>query len=165
MHLMNIAELYAQEEQVALKQFNHEDAWQLGNLVAGLARENQLPVAISIEINDQVIFQCAFAGTSADNDRWIKGKRKVTKLYQKSSLLVREMIAATGKPIDECMHLNSMEYLAFGGCVPIRLTSHVVAGTLTISGLPDEEDHALAMRGLAAFVELKTAKFQQFYTL
>lgn len=148
---MNITDLQDQECQISFDYFTHEEAWKLGLILVEIARSENLAVAISIEISSQVVFQYSFAGTSADNDRWIQGKRKVTKLYQKSSLHVREIIAATGKSIEEAMHLSGLEYMALGGCIPIRVYRQGMVGTLTVSGLPDEDDHALAMRGLIEF--------------
>jgi uncharacterized protein (UPF0303 family) len=38
-----------------------------------------------------------------------------------------------------------------GGCVPIRIGGTTV-GTVTVSGLPDVEDHRLVIEGIRAFL-------------
>jgi len=53
------------------------------------------------------------------------------------------------------MALSSLEYMFFGGSIPIRVEGIGVVGTLTISGLKDTEDHALAVELLQAFKNSK----------
>ena len=46
--------------------------------------------------------------------------------------------------------------MAHGGCFPTRLTgSSLVIGAITVSGLPQREDHDLLTRALAEFLGIE----------
>ncbi|AWK08837.1 heme-degrading domain-containing protein [Streptomyces spongiicola] len=140
--------LEAQEERLTLSRFTHEDAWALGSALVGLARERRAPVAIGIRRGRQQLFHCALAGSSADNDAWIDRKRRVVERYGESSLLVGSRFRARGTTFEESSRLDPDRYAAHGGSFPIRVDGAGVIGTVTVSGLPQTEDHALAVEAL-----------------
>jgi uncharacterized protein (UPF0303 family) len=56
----------------------------------------------------------------------------------------------------EAQGLRDDDYMAHGGCFPIRLAgSALVIGAITVSGLPQREDHDLLTRTLAKFLGVK----------
>ncbi len=48
--------------------------------------------------------------------------------------------------------LGAGDYMAHGGSFPIRLAGPTCIGAVTVSGLPQREDHALVTRTLAEFL-------------
>jgi uncharacterized protein (UPF0303 family) len=48
--------------------------------------------------------------------------------------------------------LPLQEYAAHGGSFPVRVRDVGVVGTVTVSGLPQAEDHALVVDAIRAFL-------------
>lgn len=146
-----IGELEAQEAELELARFDNADAWRLGSLLVELATRRSLPVAIDIRRGAQQLFHAALAGSVADNDRWIERKVRVVERYGASSYLVGRRLAAKGQELDAGMGVDPAEYAAHGGAFPIRIRDVGVVAVVTVSGLPQAEDHALVVQALRAF--------------
>ncbi|MGW0545938.1 heme-degrading domain-containing protein [Streptomyces altiplanensis] len=146
-----IAELTAQERRLVLPRFTHEDAWALGGLLVELARERDAPVAIDIRRGAQQLFHCALPGSSADNDAWIDRKRRVVERYAESSYLVGTRFRAKGTTFEDSSRLDPDVYAAHGGAFPVAVEGAGVIGTVTVSGLPQAEDHAMVVEALTRF--------------
>ncbi|MDY7087039.1 MAG: heme-degrading domain-containing protein [Actinomycetota bacterium] len=146
-----IAELEAQEAELELTRFDNADAWRLGSLLVELASQRSLPVAIDIRRGAQQLFHAALAGSVADNDRWIERKVRVVERYGASSFLVGRRLAAKGQELDAGMGVDPADYAAHGGAFPIRVRDVGVVAVVTVSGLPQAEDHALVVEALRAF--------------
>ncbi|WP_262388507.1 heme-degrading domain-containing protein, partial [Streptomyces parvus] len=146
-----IAELIAQERRLTLPRFSYDDAFALGSLLVELARERHAPVAIDIRRGAQQLFHAALPGSSADNDAWIDRKRKVVERYGESSYLVGTRFRAKGTTFEESSRLDPDTYAAHGGSFPIAVEGAGVIGTVTVSGLPQAEDHAMVVEALEQF--------------
>ncbi|MCC8478076.1 heme-degrading domain-containing protein [Streptomyces globisporus] len=147
----SIAELIAQERRLTLPRFSYDDAFALGSLLVELARERHAPVAIDIRRGAQQLFHAALPGSSADNDAWIDRKRKVVERYGESSYLVGTRFRAKGTTFEESSRLDPDTYAAHGGSFPIAVEGAGVIGTVTVSGLPQAEDHAMVVEALEQF--------------
>ncbi|WP_330175663.1 heme-degrading domain-containing protein [Streptomyces sp. NBC_01498] len=143
-----VAELEAQERRLVLPRFTYDDAWELGSLLVQLSRERGAPVAIDIRRGAQQLFHCALPGSSADNDAWIDRKRRVVERYGASSFLVGTRCRAKGTTFEDSARLDPDRYAAHGGSFPIAVEGAGVVGSVTVSGLPQEEDHALVVQAL-----------------
>ena len=146
-----IAELEAQERELELDRFDNADAWRLGSLLVDLASARGLPVAVDIRRGPQQLFHAGLAGSVADNDRWIERKVRVVERYGASSFLVGRRLAAKGQELDAGMGVDPADYAAHGGAFPIRIRDVGVVGVVTVSGLPQADDHALVVEALRAF--------------
>ncbi|WP_225802851.1 heme-degrading domain-containing protein [Streptomyces sp. NK15101] len=146
--MTGIAELEAQEARLTLPRFTYEDAWTLGTLLVGMARERKAPVAIDVRRGAQQLFHCALPGSSADNDAWIDRKRRVVERYGESSFLVGARFRAKGTTFEASSRLDPDRYAAHGGSFPIAVEGAGVIGSVTVSGLPQAEDHALVVEAL-----------------
>ncbi len=146
-----IAELEQQELDLVLERFGHADAWALGSLLVTMATERRLPVAIDIRHGEQQVFHAGLAGSVADNDRWIERKVRVVQRYGASSYLVGRRLAAKGQELDASMGVDPARYAAHGGAFPVRIAGVGVVGVVTVSGLPQAEDHALVVEALRRF--------------
>ncbi|WP_370416746.1 heme-degrading domain-containing protein [Streptomyces fradiae] len=143
-----VEELTAQEAALVLPRFTYEDAWTLGMILADLARERRAPVAIDVRRGAQQLFHCALPGSSADNDAWIDRKRRVVERYGVSSFHVGARFRAKGTTFEASSRLDPDVYAAHGGSFPIAVAGAGVIGSVTVSGLPQAEDHALVVLGL-----------------
>ncbi|MFC9425386.1 heme-degrading domain-containing protein [Streptomyces sp. NPDC056987] len=143
-----VAALESQEARLTFRHFTHETAWELGTLLVELARARNAPVAIDIRRGTQQLFHCALPGSTADNDAWIDRKRRVVERYGAASLLVGARCRARGTTFEESSRLDPDRYAAHGGSFPITVEGAGVIGSVTVSGLPQVEDHALVVEAL-----------------
>jgi uncharacterized protein (UPF0303 family) len=148
----SVEELEAQERRLVFRGFTNDDAWELGSLLVRLARERMAPVAIDIRRNGQQLFHAALPGSSPDNDAWIDRKRRVVERYGSSSYLVGARARAKGTTFEESSRLDPDTYAAHGGSFPITVENVGVVGAVTVSGLPQLQDHELVVEALEEFL-------------
>ncbi len=141
--------LHAEVDAIDFASFDLGDAWRLGSILRALAVERNLGVAIDVRIGDQQVFHTALPGTTADNDDWITRKIGLVRRFDAASYPLAVKHRASGR--DFPAHLDPRTMAFAGGCVPIRIRGTMV-GTVTVSGLPDVEDHRLVMEGIRAFL-------------
>ncbi|WUC42625.1 heme-degrading domain-containing protein [Streptomyces cellulosae] len=147
-----VEELEAQERRLVFRQFTYDDAWALGSLLVELARERQAPVAIDIHRAGQQLFHAALPGSKPDNDAWIARKRRVVERYGSASYLVGARFRAKGTTFEESSRLDPDTYAAHGGSFPITVEGVGVVGAVTVSGLPQLQDHRLVVEALEHFL-------------
>lgn len=146
-----IARLEQQERDLIFPRFDFADAWRLGSLLVEMATERGLPVAIDIRRGTQQLFHAALAGSTADNDAWIERKVRVVERFGASSYLVGRRLAARGRELDASAGVDPALFAAHGGAFPVRLEAAGVIGVVTVSGLPQAEDHALVVEAIERF--------------
>ncbi|MCX2925287.1 heme-degrading domain-containing protein [Streptomyces sp. NEAU-W12] len=152
-----VEELEEQERRLVFRRFGHEDAWALGSLLVGVARERQAPVAIDIHRAGQQLFHAALPGSTPDNDAWIARKRRVVERYGCASYLVGARCRAKGTTFEESSRLDPDTYAAHGGSFPIVLEGTGVIGAVTVSGLPQLQDHLMVVEALTRFLDAGAA--------
>lgn len=146
-----IGRLEQQERDLIFTRFDYADAWRLGSLLVELATERGLPVAIDIRRGAQQLFHAALAGSTADNDAWIERKVRVVERYGASSYLVGRRLAAKGQVLDASQGVDPARFAAHGGAFPVRVVNAGVVAVVTVSGLPQAEDHALVVEAIERF--------------
>jgi uncharacterized protein (UPF0303 family) len=147
-----IASLEAQEEQLVFTRFSNADAWRLGSAMVAAAIERALPVTIDIRRHGQQLFHVALPGTTAENDSWIERKVNVVDRFAAASYLVGRRLEARGIALDEALGVDPRLFAAHGGAFPIRVRDVGVIGTVTVSGLPQADDHAFVTEMIGAFL-------------
>ncbi|OIJ65237.1 heme-degrading domain-containing protein [Streptomyces mangrovisoli] len=147
-----VEELEAEERRLVLPRFDHDDAWALGSRLVELARESQAPVAIDIHRAGQQLFHAALPGSTPDNDAWIARKRRVVERYGSSSYLVGARFRAKGTTFEDSSRLDPDVYAAHGGSFPIHVEGAGVIGSVTVSGLPQLQDHRFVVAALEEFL-------------
>ncbi|SDC03365.1 heme-degrading domain-containing protein [Streptomyces prasinopilosus] len=151
-----VEELEEQERRLVFRRFTHEDAWALGSLLVEMARERQAPVAIDIHRSGQQLFHAALPGSAPDNDAWIARKRRVVERYGCASYLVGARHRAKGTTFEESSRLDPDTYAAHGGSFPVTVEGVGVIGAVTVSGLPQIEDHRMVVEALERFLDAGT---------
>jgi uncharacterized protein (UPF0303 family) len=149
-----IAELEAQEVLLVFTRFDNTDAWRLGSAMVTAALERSLPVTIDIRRHGQQLFHAALPGTTAENDSWIERKVNVVDRFAASSYLVGRRLAEAGAKLDEALGVEPRLFAAHGGAFPIRVTNVGVIGSVTVSGLPQADDHAFVIEMVSAFLSV-----------
>ena len=147
-----IAQLQEQERRLQFTRFTNDDAWALGSLLVTMARDRGLPIAIDIRRHGHQLFHAALPGTNPDNDRWIERKIRVVDRFGSASFLVGRKLAHTGRVLDEGAGAEPMLYAPHGGSFPIIIRDVGQVGTVTVSGLPQQDDHALVVEALESFL-------------
>jgi uncharacterized protein (UPF0303 family) len=147
-----IASLEAQEQQLEFKRFDNTDAWRLGSAMVAAATERALPITIDIRRSGHQLFHAALPGTTAENDSWIDRKVNVVNRFSAASYLVGRRLAARGAELDEALGVEPRLFAAHGGAFPIRIVDVGVVGTISVSGLPQADDHAFVTEMIAAFL-------------
>ncbi|MFF0202218.1 heme-degrading domain-containing protein [Streptomyces sp. NPDC005017] len=149
----SVAELEAQERRLVFPEFTPDDAWRLGCLLVELARERQAPVAVDIHRAGQQLFHAALPGATPDNAAWIARKRRVVERYHASSYLVGTRFRAKGTTFEDSSRLDPDTYAAHGGSFPITVEGVGVIGAVTVSGLPQLQDHRMVVEALETYLK------------
>ena len=151
-HQSLIASLEEQERRLVFTRFDNADAWRLGSAMVQAAVERALPVTVDIRRHGQQLFHVALPGTTAENDSWIERKVNVVNRFDAASYLVGRRLAARGIALDEALGVEPRLFAAHGGAFPIRVRDVGVVGTVTVSGLPQADDHAFVTEMIGAFL-------------
>ncbi len=144
--------LARQEEELVFDRFDEDTAWRLGVQLVEAARAAALPVTIDVRRNGHQLFHAARPGTAPDNDAWVERKVRVVTRFGRSSLRVGEAARQAGTTFEEQMRLDPDAYAAHGGGFPITVRGVGVIGVVTVSGLPQLEDHAFVVEQLRRFL-------------
>lgn len=147
-----LKQLLQEEQELQFTKFNEEVAWKLGSLLVELARSRSLPVAIDITRGSHQLFHASLRGTSPDNDEWIKRKVRTVYRFGHSSFYIGQMLKSKGKTMEQGYLISESEYGPHGGCFPIIIKETGVVGTVTVSGLPQEEDHKLVVEAICSYL-------------
>jgi uncharacterized protein (UPF0303 family) len=149
-----IKALEEHERRLTFARFDNADAWHLGSLLVDLATTRDLPVAVDIRRGTQQLFHAALPGSTTDNDVWIARKVRVVERFAASSYLVGRRLAAKGDALDAKYGVDPARYAAHGGAFPVRVPDVGVVGVVTVSGLPQADDHALVVEAIETFLDL-----------
>jgi uncharacterized protein (UPF0303 family) len=148
-----IGTLEEQERHLVLARFDNTDAWRLGSLLVDLAGRRGLPVAVDIRRGTQQLFHAALPGSTADNDAWIIRKVRVVERFAASSYLVGRRLAGRDEELGSASGVDPADYAPHGGAFPIRIRDVGVVGVVTVSGLPQADDHALVVEALQTHLD------------
>ncbi len=130
-----------QEKELQFTEFSNADAWELGSMMVGEAREKHLAITINICRSGQQLFHYAMPGTNVDNDEWIIRKNRVVDRFFHSSYYMGCYYRGLNTTIERNSLLSETEYAPHGGAFPLTIKGVGIVGTITVSGLPQKEDH------------------------
>jgi len=148
-----VAVLSEQETRLVLESFTHDDALRLGMLLVEMARERELQWQSTSVRHRNSSFIAPFPGPaptttrgSIANDAWSSAMVRARSSWAHASAL--------GYDLRESSRLDLDRYAAHGGSFPLRArgVGAGTVGTVTVSGLPQEDDHALIVEALERFI-------------
>jgi uncharacterized protein (UPF0303 family) len=148
-----LQELLQEEQELQFASFNESTAWEMGSRLVERARNEGLSVTIDITRGNHQLFHASLPGTSADNDEWIKRKVRLAYRFGHSSFYIGQLLKSKGRRIEEAYLIPESDYAPHGGCFPILVRNTGMVGTITVSGLPQEEDHKLVVRIIRDYLE------------
>jgi uncharacterized protein (UPF0303 family) len=146
---LTLSDLDAEADRLILPRFDEDTALRLGLILLDLAKG--LPVVINIRNAQRTFFHAALAGSQAGNDNWARRKSNTVLMIGRNSMAVglKNVVRGTTLARDG---LAEADYADHGGAVPVRVAGVGMVAVATVSGLPQEEDHALVVRGLDALL-------------
>ena len=147
----DIAAIITQEATLTLPSFGPEIAWQIGTTLRDLAMTRQISLVIDVRrfgSPHQQLFYCALAGTTPDNQRWVARNINVVARFHKSSYHVGRLLEQSGLSFSARYDLPTEDYATHGGCFPLQVAGAGIVGAVTVSGLPQREDHNLVVEAL-----------------
>ncbi|HWB32790.1 MAG TPA: heme-degrading domain-containing protein [Acidobacteriaceae bacterium] len=147
----DIAALVKQEATLTLPAFTPDTAWQLGNMLREMAVARKTPIVVDVRrfgAPHQQLFYTALAGTTPDNQRWVARKIATVARFHKSSYHVGRLLEQSGLSFSARYNLPEEDYAAHGGCFPLIVENAGIVGAVTVSGLPQREDHNLVVEAL-----------------
>jgi uncharacterized protein (UPF0303 family) len=152
----DLEKIALQEKRLQFKHFDAEVAWALGSALKAAAEKRGVAVAIDIHLNGHQLFSYAMPGTTPDNWEWIRRKRNVVQRFHRSSYAVGLTHQRAQTSFHEKAAVDVKDYAPHGGCFPIFLagSGSACVGTITVSGLPQREDHNLVVAALQDYLHL-----------
>jgi uncharacterized protein (UPF0303 family) len=151
-----LKQLLQEEEELQFSRFNEDTAWNFGSRLVERARRQGLPITIDITRGTHQLFHASLHGSSPDNDEWVKRKVRLVYRFGHSSFYIGQLLKSKGKRIEESYLVSETEYAPHGGCFPVILKDTGVIGTVTVSGLPQEEDHKFVVQALRDYLAQET---------
>jgi uncharacterized protein (UPF0303 family) len=143
-----------QEEALVFERFTLETAWSLGTALRDTALARKAPVAIDISLHQRPLFHAALPGADISNADWARRKRNTVLALGTSTLAVGLKLKASGETLEQRYGLSARDHAAHGGGFPLVLAGLGCIGAITVSGLPQVEDHGLVVEVLQRALNL-----------
>lgn len=144
----NLKQLSQEEHELQFSNFNEDTAWEIGCDLVNRAIAENLSITIDISRGEHQIFHASRPGTSADNDEWVKRKSRLVNRFGHSSLYMGQLLKSKGERLEDVYLIPESEYGPHGGCFPIIVKGTGIVGTISVSGLAQEEDHKLVTEAI-----------------
>ncbi len=148
----DIAHIIKQEDALRFVGFNENDAWMLGSQMHAAATQAKLPLVIDIRVAGRKLFYIVLPGTSPENEDWVQRKINVVMRAHKSSYRVGRELLQNNRVLDESQGVLPINFAPHGGCFPIHIQGVGVVGTITVSGIPQREDHGFVVEQIARYL-------------
>jgi uncharacterized protein (UPF0303 family) len=145
----DIERIAEQERRLVFDAFDESAAWRLGTRLRELIAARGQACTIEVRLGRETVFLTAMPGTSPANADWARRKRNTAELLQRSSYAVGLEYARGGGSLEGHLGVSLRDFASHGGAVPIRVAGVGAVGVVTVSGLPQREDHEVAVEVLA----------------
>lgn len=153
-----LEQLLAEESELQFDELGHEEALALGLKLLERARRDRLPVVVDVTLAGLTVLHCALPGSRPDNHDWVRRKKNTVNRFWHSTYYMGRYYAAKGTSLTDKPHIDPAEYTDHGGGFPLLLRGTGCVGSITMSGLAQEEDHS---RVVAVLREWLTQRAQR----
>ena len=147
-------QLLDEEQTFKLSSLSNNDAIEIGQIAVTLGSQRKLPIAIEVRISEWIVFHASLEGSKPENDWWINRKVAVVMLNHHSTMFERVSAEERGVDWHKENGVTDETHAIHGGALPL-ITGEGFKGILIISGLPQVEDHLLAVEVLTEFLARK----------
>ena len=143
-----------QEKLLQFPAFNNDTALEIGNKIIDFAKADKVAVSVDITMNGTQLFYHGMVGTTRNNQDWIRRKNNLVNRTGHASFYVHTEVKNKGGDFDNLPTFDRNEYAAHGGAFPLVVKGVGQVGTITVSGLPGEDDHAMVIRALKWYLKV-----------
>ena len=147
-------QLLDEEQILKLPTLSNNNAIEIGQIAVTLGSQRKLPITIEVRIGDWIAFHASLEGSKSENDWWINRKVAVVMLNHHSTMFERVSAEERGVDWHKENGVTDETHAIHGGALPL-ITEEGFKGVLIISGLPQVEDHLLAVEVLTEFLARK----------
>jgi uncharacterized protein (UPF0303 family) len=145
----DLQRLALQEQLLQLRQFDETTAWELGTLIKRICEARGVAVTIEVRRAKETLFFYTMAGVVPNNAEWVRRKRNVVELLHRSSYAVGMSNQKDNTSLPQKAGVSLNDYAEHGGSFPVRVKGVGCIGVVTVSGVPQREDHAIVVEALA----------------
>ncbi|WP_277187635.1 heme-degrading domain-containing protein [Caballeronia sp. BR00000012568055] len=139
-----------QERSLVFPQFHADEAWQLGTQLREMAVARDAALVIDIRTFGRQLFHVALDGTTPSNTRWAERKARTVEHFHRSSYAIGLSLQQANATFTEKYAMSLEQYAVHGGSFPLRVANAGVIGAVTVSGLPQRDDHQFVVEALCA---------------
>jgi uncharacterized protein (UPF0303 family) len=150
----DIERINLQEARLQFSKFNEDEAWALGLLMRQAAQTRRLPLLIDIRVGNRQLFAAALPGTTQDNAEWVRRKVNTVYRFDAASYRINLEHQRSGRSFDASRGVDPLNYAAAGGGFPVRLQGSGLIGVVTVSGVPQRQDHGFVAECLAKHLKV-----------
>jgi uncharacterized protein (UPF0303 family) len=147
-----LLQMELEEQELRFAAFSNDTALALGLEIVEEARRGGKRITVAITRAGQQLFLHAMEGTTAENEDWIRRKNNAANHFGSSSWHVACRLRNEGTTMEEKHGLPLADYVGAGGAFPLIVEGEGQIGTITVSGLPDQEDHDLLISALRRYL-------------
>lgn len=137
-----------QEKTLQFDVFREEEAWKLGCRMRDAAAAKSFPLVLEIRRSGQPLFFSALTGSTPDNIEWARRKANTVARFHRSSYGMGLELQQKNVTLLDRFGLTLAEYAAHGGGFPLTVMGAGVIGSITVSGLPQRQDHEFVVEML-----------------
>ncbi|MFT3783959.1 MAG: heme-degrading domain-containing protein [Nibricoccus sp.] len=149
----DLARLALQEQTLRFEKFDESTAWEIGSRLKSAAEKRSAALIIDITLGQISVFTCALPGSSPNNANWVKRKRATVLNFHRSSYAMGLQLQHDKTDLESKFGLSLRDFAVHGGSFPIRAEGvGGVVGAITVSGLPQREDHKIVVSVVAEFL-------------
>ncbi|MBL7749825.1 MAG: heme-binding protein [Chitinophagaceae bacterium] len=135
-------------KKIELDHFSNRIAFDIGLKIVELAKSRNQHIAVEVSRLNHTVFLFVDDNLPADKHNWLRRKANVAKRFEESSLSVKNDLKDGQMSLDKTFGLDERDFIAKGGSIPIFIKNAGMIGTITVSGLRDEEDHNIIIESL-----------------
>ncbi len=145
----DILKVAEQERVLRFDRFDLDTAWSLGSDIRARAAGAGHVLSVDVQINGMQAFFAALPDSRPDFEHWIRRKRNLALRFRRSSYGIGLDLVRQDTTMEAKWGLATVDYAAHGGSFPIHVNGVGCIGAVTVSGLPQRDDHALVVEALA----------------
>lgn len=149
----DLSRVLHQEELLVFEHFTQDDAFAIGTALRNKAHSLGWAVVIDIRHGDDIWYMHSMPGTDASNFDWTRRKRNLVHKTHNASY-AGNLRAVLGMVDPEAEGWDKENFAPAGGCFPVRIAGEGLVGTITVSGVPQRDDHKLVSEAIAEFLKI-----------
>jgi len=134
--------LLQEENDLQFSEFTNSTAYEVGSRIIEKALRENKSIVVNIQKDGELLFYTKMNGATVNNDQWVTRKNNMVLHFKHSSYYMHVYLKSINSNV-EAYSLDPKDCAAEGGAFPLIIKNVGVVGTITVSGLPGEEDHKM----------------------